>query len=108
MEDFYTDKFLNLIELYQSESTGCYGKDDINEKSEQWRKQQSLEELLDEIIESLEVHNQIQVPHVPRRHKRYDMKMKDGCSSHTSGLAIAYFAIYVDQKLQLLSESANL
>ena len=81
MEDFYTDKFLNLIELYQSESTGCYGKDDINEKSEQWRKQQSLEELLDEIIE-LEVHNHCLIVLINIINKTKHLVSYSGCVKH--------------------------
>lgn len=107
VDKFFSDKFLNLIEKFQSDSTGCYGRDNLSERSE-LNSGPTFEELLDEIIESMEVQNQIQAPHVPRRHKRYDMKMRDGCSSHTSGLAISYFALYVDQGLQQLSDIKQL
>lgn len=31
-----------------------------------------------------------------KRTKRYDSLMKDGCSSHQTGLALAYFSLFLD------------
>ena len=61
-----------------------------------------LEDLLDEINLSAEAVNQIQLPLVKsknRRFKRFDMRMSEGCSAHETGLAVAFYSIYFEQGL---------
>jgi len=55
---------------------------------------------LNEIYLGFEPGNQIHPPQLARRFKRVDMKMKDGCSAHETGLAIAYFSLFFNQALK--------
>lgn len=102
IREFHDEKFLQVVKAFQLPS-GCYGGD-ISE-DDFIMNDLPIEDTLDEIIESFEPINQIQMPRVNskgRRFKRFDMRMSDGCSSHESGLAIAFYAIYIEQGLKTL------
>ena len=60
--------------------------------------EKTLEEILNEIIKSSDQGNLAP----GNRFKRDDIEMKYGCSSHETGVAIAYFSLFFENGMQSL------
>lgn len=97
---FYNEDSLELVGTFQG-SSGCLGGN--SDQSDAFTVDISLERILDEIESSfISVNQRHWRDFSGKRSKREDMKMKNGCSAHETGLAIAYFSLYFDQALNNL------
>ncbi|RNA03266.1 hypothetical protein BpHYR1_041487 [Brachionus plicatilis] len=84
-EEFFRIEWLKLVFSFQNKN-GCF-----NQRENTYEinlKNVALERILSEVSS--------------KRVKRYDSLMKDGCSSHQTGLALAYFSLINFSKLKKL------